>query len=1059
MATGRIGATLIVILAFTAAGFAQQTEQKRSQEAPDYSQEPFVIEQFRTSTRFDTDGTGRRELTARIRVQTEAGVQQLGQLVFGYNSANERMEIGYVRVRKADGSVVTAPAEAIQDLTAPIAREAPVYTDYRQKHTTVAALRPGEILEYSITTHLHTPLAPGHFWLEHNFEKDLIVLDEQLEVNVPQDRAIKLKTQPGAEPTITDEGGRRIYRWTSSHRQRESEEEAKKKKPPRQPQPPAVQLTTFQSWEEVGRWYGQLERDRIAPTDEIRAKAAELVRDRAGELDKIEALYDYVAKSFRYVSLSFGLGRYQPHPAAEIFANQYGDCKDKHTLLAALLEAVGRRAYPALIHSARKIDPDVPSPSQFDHLISAIPVGNDYIWLDTTTEVAPFRLLSANLRKRNALVIPRDAGARLVETPADPPFPNTQRVEMEGQVSELGKLNARVRYTLRGDSELPLRLAFRRTPQAQRKQLVQWVAIADGLRGEVSEVKASDPGATREPFQFEFQISQPTYLDWSSKKSQLALPLPAVGLPDADEDDVESSDPLELGTPLEVTTQLKLELPPKYAARAPVPVTVSRDYADYHSNYKVQGTAVTAERSLRFRLHELPAARTRDYLAFVRAVRTDEGQTLSLESTLAGTPAVPETAKAGELHEAGLSALQNGNFPAAVELFKRVLEIEPKHKRAWYDLGRAYLAMLQWERGVTALRKQIELNPYDGSAHNSLGLALWQLRKFDEAADAFRKQIEINPLDRAAHAGLGMVYLEMRKYAEAVPALEKAVALRPTDPLAHVSLGQAYLNVGQTDKALEAFDKAVELAPIPTVWNNVAYQLSLKKVRLDRAQQYAESAVAATAAALRNVQLDRLSMNDLRNVSGLAAYWDTLGWVHFQRGDLEKAEQYIYASWLLDQHGEVGDHLAQIYEKRGEKEKALRTYAQALAATRPVPETHARLAALVGGKEKVEALVSKAGPELSEMRTVKLGKLSKEAASAEYFVVLAPGPKLEEVGFVSGSDKLRPFAEAFRSVSYPVAFPDETPTKLVRRGILSCSGATGECSFVLLAPESVTSVN
>ena len=90
--------------------------------------------------RFEADGTGRKETKARMRVQSEAGVQQWGQLQEGYNSANERVEIPYVRVLKEDGSVVKAGDDAVQDLSAPIEREAPVYTDYRQKHITVPGL-------------------------------------------------------------------------------------------------------------------------------------------------------------------------------------------------------------------------------------------------------------------------------------------------------------------------------------------------------------------------------------------------------------------------------------------------------------------------------------------------------------------------------------------------------------------------------------------------------------------------------------------------------------------------------------------------------------------------------------------------------------------------------------------------------------------------------------------------------------------------------------------------------------------------------------------------------
>ena len=85
------------------------------------------------------------------------------------------------------------------------------------------------------------------------------------------------------------------------------------------------------------------------------------------------------------------------------------------------------------------------------------------------------------------------------------------------------------------------------------------------------------------------------------------------------------------------------------------------------------------------------------------------------------------------------------------------------------------------------------------------------------------------------------------------------------------------------------------------------------------------------------------------SVPSLIAYWDTLGWVYFARGDLAKAEKYVSAAWLLGEHGEVGDHLAQIYEKRGRKDRAIDTYAMAMSGIRPTLETRGRLAALVGG--------------------------------------------------------------------------------------------------------------
>src|SRR5579872_10920 len=229
-----------------AAEAAKATANKDAK-TPDYAQESFVIEQMHSRYRFEADGTGRKETTARIRVQSEAGVQQWGQLQEGYNSANERVEIPYVRVLKEDGTVVKAGDDAVQDLSAPIEREAPVYTDYRQKHITVPGLRPGEILEYDMVTVIHTPLASGQFWADYEFDKSNISLDETVDVDVPASRSLKLKCKPGFDAKITEQDGRRVYHWSSSHLERDDDSKDKDKKKKKKQRPdddrPDIQLT------------------------------------------------------------------------------------------------------------------------------------------------------------------------------------------------------------------------------------------------------------------------------------------------------------------------------------------------------------------------------------------------------------------------------------------------------------------------------------------------------------------------------------------------------------------------------------------------------------------------------------------------------------------------------------------------------------------------------------------------------------------------------------------------------------------------------------------------
>ena len=287
--------------------------------------------------------------------------------------------------------------------------------------------------------------------------------------------------------------------------------------------------------------------------------------------------------------------------------------------------------------------------------------------------------------------------------------------------------------------------------------------------------------------------------------------------------------------------------------------------------------------------------------------------------------------------------------------------------------------------------------------------------------------------------------------------------MAPDDASLQVALGTAYLNTGANDKALAAFDQAAQLSRTPGIWNDVAYELADKKLQLDKAQRYAESAVAATAADLRNVDLAHANMQQFQMSENLAAFWDTLGWVYFQQSDLTKASRYIRSSWSVSEHGTVGDHVGQLLAKQGQKDQAAAAYAQALAAQHPDPDTRAHLILLLGGNEKIDAMVEKAKLELLQQRTFPLGKVLNQKADATFAILLSPSgadgssAHVDDVKFLSGSDDLRPLADKLRSINFGAIFPDASPVKLVQVGRLSCSDS-GDCSFVLSLPEDVHSL-
>src|SRR5947209_17857869 len=156
-----------------------------AEKAADYSQQAFVIEKYLTKIRFENNGTSEREQIMRIRVQTQAGVQEFGQLHFAYNGANDKIEIVSVKVTKPNGAVTVAGPDSVQDLTAPVAREAPVYSDLHQKDIVVPGLAAGDVLEYDVRVNEFEPLAPGQLWWEQQFNDKVIGRHEQLQIAVP----------------------------------------------------------------------------------------------------------------------------------------------------------------------------------------------------------------------------------------------------------------------------------------------------------------------------------------------------------------------------------------------------------------------------------------------------------------------------------------------------------------------------------------------------------------------------------------------------------------------------------------------------------------------------------------------------------------------------------------------------------------------------------------------------------------------------------------------------------------------------------------------------------
>ena len=209
-------AFLVVLASLTPALAQTKGTPAPAASAQDFSKEAYVIDRYYTHITEAGDGTGVREVTAEVKVLAEAGVKTFAVLNFTYTSANQTVDVDYVRVHKPDGAVVKTPDYNIQDMPAEVSRSAPLYSDIHEKHVAVKGLAVGDVLEYLVRYRTTKPEVPGHFWYEASFIKDAIIKDEQLEIDVPADKYVKV-VSPDFKPEIKDGGGRRLYRWTHSN--------------------------------------------------------------------------------------------------------------------------------------------------------------------------------------------------------------------------------------------------------------------------------------------------------------------------------------------------------------------------------------------------------------------------------------------------------------------------------------------------------------------------------------------------------------------------------------------------------------------------------------------------------------------------------------------------------------------------------------------------------------------------------------------------------------------------------------------------------------------------
>lgn len=1034
----------------------------------DYSKELCVIEKSLTRIKVAEDGSADRHQESVVLLTSQAGVQQFGLLRFSYPKATTTLNVEYVRIRKPDGTLIETSLDAIDDMPADITRQAPEYSDLREKHIAVKGANVGDRLEFAYSMR-EKSLIPGRFWLEHNFDDSALVTSAILEIDTPAATSLKMRSRE-INPTIKEQNGRRIYTWSYNVK------EIKKHAAEQVPDPSDLIVSTFADWNEIGQWWSKLSTEATEPAPEIASKARFLTTSAKTDEEKARALYSYVSSQFRYIGISFGIGRYQPHPALDVFQNGFGDCKDKYALLASLLKSVGIPSYPALLNVERKIDPDVPSPSQFDHVVLVAKINGKEVWLDPTQEVAPYAFLSWPERDRYSLVM-REQKSTLVKSPNEVPQHSSFDFSAEGELSTQGVLKAHMVSTLQGTLAMIYRAALRSVPQSKWQELAQGISQGQGFGGQVTNVEVIGVDDPEKPLRLSYDYERANYSEF--KDGRISPPFPMNGLA-MREDPHQPSDPLPkeifLGEPAEMRFNANVKLPSGYLAVVPSDAEVKTDFAEYSNKIDFANNVLHAERHIVSKQVAIPQARRNEFIKFGRDIYDAEVSMVTLHpsgSIVNGdnrqrlvVPYSKETDSANLFEQARTEFVQ-GRRDAAELTLRQLLRQAPSYPNAHALLASIYMTRNEQEKVVAEFEKEIAGNPETIMSYRMYATYLsLQQHNYKGARSVWARCVKNLPQAADAWESIAEVDSYLENYTDAVTEMKKAIELEPDSSSHQLTYGNLLLKSGDKEQGFATLLKTVEEDPKPDYLNTVAYLMSERAYQLDKAERFAKQAVDSIEGETSRIQIPNITTYDLRRMPTLAAYWDTIGWIYFQEGKFDDAVKYLKASWELSPRDIIGTHLGQAYEKVGKPELALETYALAKTKVpvRPgMSNAPSELDTLLQRASKNRAVASsmRSIEKLQDIRSATLTLAPPRPENGEFYFLFTQG-KLTEVQFINGDKRLASPAaieQIKRAKFHSIALPGSPDVRLIRRGSIVCPGTNSACKAVLFEVNDVRSTD
>ena len=582
-----------------------------------------------------------------VKLLTERGIEKYDDIAIPYQPRAQNIAVNIARTIAADGTVHQPPQEAFNDVTPPGLLSQNLYSDTMWRVISMVGLTPGVCIEYQVTLEDKPENAVGgETWITggFNFQSTEVTLETSYALRIPSAWHLQWKQENFGRrelpfSTRYDENGNVVYVWQHGETPALTVEEGM---PHVNDIAPRLHYSSIPSWNDVYQWYKQLAAERYTPDAQIEALTHQLTKDLMTKADKIRAIYHFVASRIRYVGIELGQSAYKPSPAAEVLQKQYGDCKDKTTLLITMLELVGIRAYPVLINPSpyEHTDTELPSLNQFSHMLAAIPnEEGGYIWLDATSQTCSYGNLPYSVQGRKGFLI-GEAQGEFVDIPIFPAETNRLISTTELWLSEEGSVQGKLHIETHGQYDINARWTYQQVPPNQLQTILA-TELSQQFPGiEVEWHNISDLEELNVPVEIELGFQVPHYaVPLKNENMAMLLPMPIdefaeyaalVAAP-------QRAYSLDLGYPTQLEKEIRIHLPAGWTAALPADIHQTTDFAELTRQYRhVEGT-VTYRLTFTLKERLIPAAAYAEARRFFRQLASEDGSRLLLQ-TISNSP-------------------------------------------------------------------------------------------------------------------------------------------------------------------------------------------------------------------------------------------------------------------------------------------------------------------------------------------------------------------------------------------------------------------------------------